>query len=72
MSRNKFDARGTAQRFINRYGIKKTVLAKELNIGREELYAFLEPDKYPHINLQDEKRARLEEFAKRVAPLLAA
>lgn len=50
--------------FIERYGIKKTVLARDIGVTRVELYAYLTPDKYPQINLATQKRDRIDTWVR--------
>lgn len=66
MDRNK-QLRVALSRFIEQNGVKKTVLAKRLQVTRGELYAFLAPEKYPQVRIAASKRRRIEEFARKAA-----
>jgi hypothetical protein len=56
-----------AKAAIARFGIKISVIAQQLEIQRFEVYAFLDPAKYPRIRLSPEKRQRLEAWFRRMA-----
>ena len=56
-----------AKSLIERFGIKKSVIARDTGLHRAEVYAFLEPDRYPHIRLSDEKRTRIEKWFRDIA-----
>jgi hypothetical protein len=55
-----------AKAAVERYGMKVSVIAKRCDVHRVEVYAFLEPQKFPHIRLKEEKRERLENFFREV------
>ena len=51
-----------AKATIKRFGIKISAIAKQCDLQRFHVYAFLEPAKYRHIRLSDEQRQRLEKW----------
>jgi hypothetical protein len=67
MKRHNRDLAAVASEVIEKNGIKKTVLAKNLGVARLELYAFLTPEKYPQVRLTDEKRQRIESWVRKLA-----
>jgi hypothetical protein len=55
-----------ARAAVDRFGMKVSVIAERCGVHRVEVYAFLEPQKYPNHRLTDEKRTRLENFFREV------
>lgn len=48
--------------YIEKYRTPKAELARMIGLHRTELYAYLEPTKYPAVRLTDEKLQKIAEF----------
>jgi len=56
-----------ARQVIDRFGIKKAAIARGAGVNRVYVYAYLDPEKYPHVRLDVARRRRIEQWLSRLA-----